>query len=312
MDAINKKQRTLAIWQFALIYGCSMIIPFAAAAFFFSTPTDALEQENEKLRIALSEQVKLNTRLGKMVKQLTILEENDKAYLNATNDLDRGNLKRSIDESENMIRSAVYDLKRDTASFKVDSTKIFSKNVLLLVDASLTYRNTIAYLRESLQKNGVNTQAVDKLNADLSAKDDRIHMLEVLLAQAAATRSSAPSSGGGGGSRARNDDRTADCALYVSRLKNAEDEIARLRAVNSGNNAGSNNNTGSASESSVREKTTSEFIDMLIQRGDDSKKPPCARKPMYELAIETLNKSSKAEARNKIEDLNKKIRKISD
>ncbi|MDJ1486130.1 hypothetical protein QNI16_36950 [Cytophagaceae bacterium YF14B1] len=311
MDAINKKQRTLAIWQFALIYGCSMIIPFAAAAFFFSTPTDALEQENEKLRIALSEQVKLNVRLEKMVKQLALLEENDKAYLNATTDLDRGNVKRSIDESENMIRSAVYDLKRDTASFKVDSAKIFSKNILLLVDASLTYRNTIAYLREALQKNGVNTQAVDKLNADLSAKDDKIHMLELLLAQAAAAKP-APSSGGGGGARPRNEDRAADCALYVSRLKNAEDEIARLRAVNSGNNAGSNTNTGSASESSVREKTTSEFIDMLIQRGDDSKKPPCARKPMYELAIETLNKSSKAEARNKIEDLNKKIRKISD
>ncbi|MDJ1495257.1 hypothetical protein QNI19_20120 [Cytophagaceae bacterium DM2B3-1] len=309
MDAINKKQRTLAIWQFALIYVCSMIIPFAAAAFFFSTPTNALEQENEKLRVALSEQVKLNIRLGKMVKQLASLEDNDKAYLNATTDLDRGNVKRAIDESENMIRSAVYDLKRDTTSFKVDSTKIFSKNILLLVDASLTYRNTIAYLREALQKNGVNTQTVDKLNADLGAKDDKIHMLELLLAQAAAAKP-APSSGGGGGSKPKNEDKAADCALYVSRLKNAEDEIARLRAVSSGNNAGSN--TGSASESSVREKTTSEFIDMLIQRGDDSKKPPCARKPMYELAIETLNKSSKAESRNKIEDLNKKIRKISD
>lgn len=311
MDAINKKQRTLAIWQFAFIYGCSMIIPFVAAAFFFSTPTDTLEQENEKLRIALSEQVKLNVRLEKMVKQLASLEDNDKAYLNATTDLDRGNLKRSIDESENMIRSAVYDLKRDTASFKEDSAKIFSKNILLLVDATLTYRNTIAYLREALQKNGVNTQAVDKLNAELSARDDKIHGLEVLLAQAVAARP-VPSSGGGGGAGTRNGDRAADCALYVSRWKSAEDEITRLRAVNSGNNAGSNTNTSSASESSVREKTTSEFIDMLIQRGDDSKKPPCARKPMYELAIETLNKSSKAEARNKIEDLNKKIRKISD
>lgn len=307
MDPLNKKERTSAIWQFALIYAASLIIPFAAAAFWFSTPTAALESENERLRTALSEQTKLNARLETMVKRLDLLETSDKAYLSAANDLDRGSLKRNIDESENMIRSAVYDLKRDTAGFKLDSTRLSARNILTLVDASLSYRNTIAYLRETLEKNGVNTQAVDKVNADLSAKNEKIRMLELMLAQRPVTPP--PASGGGGGSKPRAE-KTADCTLYVSRLKNAEDEITRLRAAATPANAGGNNNA--ANETAVREKATGEFVETLIRKGDDSKRNPCARKPMYELAIETLNKIPKAEARNRIDELRQKIRKISD
>lgn len=307
MDPLNKKERKLAIWQFALIYVASLAVPFVAAAFLFSVPTASLESENVRLRTALSEQVKLNARLATMVKRLDLLETHDKAYLNAANDLDRGSLKRNIDESENMIRSAVYDLKRDTSEFKVDSTRLFARNVLTLVDASLSYRNTIAYLRETLEKNGVNTQAIDKLNADAAAKNDKIKMLELMLAQRPVTPP--PSSGGGGGGAKKSDPKASDCTLYVSRLRNAEDEIARLRAAPAPN-AGGNNNA--ANETAVREKATGEFVEVLIRKGDDAKKAPCARKPMYELAIETLNKIPKAEARNKIDELNQKIRRISD
>lgn len=306
MDPLNKKERRLAIWQFALIYGASLIIPFAAAAFWFSTPTAALESENERLRTALSEQTRLNARLETMVKRLHLLETNDKAYLNATNDLDRGSLKRNIDESENMIRSAVYDLKRDTAGFKLDSTRLSARNMLTLVDASLSYRNTIAYLRETLEKNGVNTEAVDKVNADLTARNEKIKMLELMLAQRPVAPP--PASGGGGGSKPKLE-KPADCTLYVSQLKNAEDEIVRLRAAAKSTNAGGNNNA--ANETAVREKATGEFVETLIRKGDDPKKPPCARKPMYELAIETLNKIPKAEARDRIDELKTKIQKIS-
>jgi hypothetical protein len=308
MDPINKKERKLAIWQFALIYGASMVIPFVAAAFLFHTPTASLESENERLRAALSEQMKLNTRLETMVKQLDLLEGNDKAYLSAANDLDRGSLKRSIDESENMIRSSVYDLKRDTSGFKLDSSRRFARNLLNLLDASLNYRNTIAYLRETLEKNGVNTQAIDKLNAELTAKNDKIQSLNQLLALKAAI--APPSGGGSGGGSKPKPEKPADCTLYISRLQNAENEVARLKALNTSTNAGGNNN--SVNETAVREKAAGEFIETLIRKGDDSKKAPCARKPMYELAIETLNRSSKTEARNKIDDLYQKIRKISD
>jgi len=305
MDPLNKKERKLALWQFVLIYGLSIIIPFMAGAFLFSTPTASLERENEKLRTALAEQLKLNTRLETMVKRLDVLKENDKAYIGATNDLDKGNLKRSIDENENMIRSALYELKRDTAGFKLDSTRIYSRNMLTLVDASLAYRNTIAYLRETLDRNGVNTQEVDKMNAELTAKNENIRMLELMLAQRPVVTPPASSGGGkkGGG------EKPADCTLYISRLRNAEDEIARLKALSGSANAGSNN---TVNEAAIREKTTSEFVELLIHKGDDTKKAPCARKPMYELAIETLNKNAKPEARSKMDELYKKIKKISD
>ncbi len=310
MDPLNKKERKLAIWQFALIYGLSMLIPFAAGAFLFSTPTASLKSENERLRTALSEQVKLNTRLAAMVKRIERLETDDKAYLNVTNDIDRGSLKRNIDESENMIRSSVYDLKRDTAEFKQDSTRLMARQILTLVDASLTYRNTIAYLRETLEKNGVNTQAIDKLNAEITAKDEKIQSLQQLLSLKAAITSS-NSGSGSGGTKPKNDKPVADCSLYIARLQNAENEVARLRALTTSANAGSNN-TNAVNEAAVREKATGEFIETLIHSGDDTKKSPCARKPMYELAIETLNKIPKPEARNRIDELKLKIRKISD
>lgn len=309
MDPLNKKERKLAIWQFALLYGVSLLIPFGAAAFLFSTPTAALENENERLRTAFAEQVKLNARLETMVKRLARLDADDKAYLGSANDLDKGNLKSSIDESENMIRAAVYDLKRDTAEFKQDSTRLFARNVLTVVDASLNYRNTIAYLRQALEKNGINTQEIDKITVQLKEKDQIIRTLELENRLLAASKP-APTSSGGTAKK----EKDSDCSLYISRLQTADDEInnlkSRLKSLTATTNAGSN--TTSVNEAVVRDKVTGEFIDLLVRTGDDSKKTPCARKPMYELAIETLTKTSKPESKNKIDELRQKIRKISD
>lgn len=299
MDPLNKRERKLAIWQFVLIYGLSLVIPFAASAFLFRTPTGALERENEKLRVALGEQARLYTRLETMVKGLQRLGENDKAYVGTTNDLERGNLKRNINEHESTIQTALYDLKRDTTAFQVDSIRQFSGKIITVVDAALSYRNTISYLREMLEKNGANTQAIDRLNTDLAAKNDKIRMLELMVAQ--------PQPAAADGRKKNAGPKAPDCQECQSQLQTAQEELIQLRTAGPAT-AGSN----PVNEAVIRDRTTKEFVAVLIQKGDDARKAPCARKPMYELAIETLSQHPKPEARSTIEDLYKRIRRISD
>jgi hypothetical protein len=301
MDPLNKIERKLAIWHFLLIYGASLVIPFAAAAFLFRTPTKALERENENLRFALEEQVRLNERLETMVTGLRRLGESDKAYISTTNDLEQGNLKRKINEHEGMIQSALYDLKHDTAEFKIVPTRQFSGKVITVVDAALSYRHTIAYLRDMLEKNGVNTQVVDKLNTELAAKNEKINMLQLLLARGATPPAEV--------SKTSEGPKAPDCSGFQAKLQKAEQEIARLRAASPPSPAPI---SGPISEGVIREQATRDFVELLIRKGDDAKKTPCARKPMYELAIETLGQYGKPESKSTIADLHQKIRKISD
>ena len=149
---------------------------------------------------------------------------------------------------------------------------------------------------------------VYKLTPELAPKEDKIHMLELLLNQ----RQPAAPAGGGGGGGGKKPDEAAVCATYIVSLKNAEQEVQRLRAAEAARGSGSSLPGPAVDEVALRNRATEEFVAVLIREGDDPKKTPCARRPLYQLAIETINKSNPPDAKNKIDDLVKKIRKISD
>ncbi|MBC7891973.1 MAG: hypothetical protein H7Y12_07180 [Sphingobacteriaceae bacterium] len=312
MEPLNQAERSAAIRRFAGVYCLSLLPVLLAAYFFFQTPTEAIRKENESLKTTLAEQTKLIGRLDVMSGRLSAIETADKTYMSSMNAIEKGTLRKNLEEYENTIKNALYELKRDSTNLADALGKRTASGIAGSFDALLTYRNTIGYLRDLLEKNGVSTEAIDKLRADLVAKSEKVEMLELMLKQRPAP---APSGGGGGGGGGGGPD--PELGVLRGQVKNLQDENARLKTASVDRPVVISGKGGDAANE-LEDRLAFVTADCLVKQADEDRKRKQERLQLYNQALDALKKLQESAhldnyrvmAKQKIDYVNDKLPRV--
>jgi hypothetical protein len=214
MEPLNNSERSNALWKFISVYLLILIIPIAAFYLFFYIPNQAMEEENARLKAVISEQQKLITALDTMGRQLKKLEAIDGLLAKQGDEFEQAQTLRILKEYENNIQSLQYETKRDSSALQDRSSKVIAKGVINSLDAFLTYRNTIALLRQTIKEKGISSEEIERLNTKIRETETQLETCKLMLAA-----KPKESGGGGGGSSREVDELKAQIKDYESKLK---------------------------------------------------------------------------------------------
>ncbi|GAB2790161.1 hypothetical protein GCM10027275_38780 [Rhabdobacter roseus] len=267
----------------------------------FSAPNYVLRQENTRLNETLTEQSqKLVKRMNGLTADLKTLQTTDQAYLKAT-DIEKGSLKNQLSGLENGLQQQVNGLKADTSQLQ-PLNKQLSHDIIGAYDAVLTYRNSISYLRDLLEKKGIDANQADKLNAALIQARQENEMLKILATK---TAPSAPAPSGGGGG-------TTYLAQYQDcsdKLTAAQSRISQLQEQLKV--AGNTSSPAPVPASGLsRADIEMELVDRCEKKADATNRPPLWRRPLYEFALETLEKNARPDAKQRMTTITNKLRRL--
>ena len=303
MEPLNKPERQQAFGRFMGIYCLSLSIPLLAVYLLFSAPNYVLKQENARLNETLNEQTqKLMKRMDGVTTDLNTLQTTDQAYLKAT-DIEKGSLKTQLSGLESGLQQQVNGLKADTAQLQ-PLNKQLSHGVIGAYDAVLTYRNSISYLRDLLEKEGIDATQVDKLTAALTQARQENEMLKILAAKPAATAAApAPAAGGGGPNYLA---QFQDCSTKLTTAQTRINQLQeQLKAAGAPVPVAAPVSTGVS-----RADVEMDIVDRCEKKADATNRPPLWRRPLYEFAVETLENNTRPDAKQRITAINAKLRRL--
>ncbi|MCB2409383.1 hypothetical protein [Hymenobacter lucidus] len=196
MKPINHAERTTRLWKFTLFYLLALALPLLASYYLFSDGTIADENQNLKRELARTrdEQHKLLAQLDTLTGYLQRIEQTDRQLRTESNDLVVGELNKRSQDYLNAIAVTLSELRRDSTQMQFLTNKRLAHNVLRDFDLFRSNRSTVDFLRQSLDKRGIDVSGKEQIAAELA-------QTKQLLAtyQAAAANRPAPASGGGGG-----------------------------------------------------------------------------------------------------------------
>jgi hypothetical protein len=244
MKPLNHTERTTRLWKFTLYYVLALALPLVASYYLFSN--DTVAEENKTLKRDLErtriEQHKMLTQLDTLTGYLQRIEANDRQLRVESNDLVVGDLNKKNEDHLNSIAVTLSELRRDSTTMQYPTSKRFANNMLRDFDLFRSNRNTVDFLRKSLDKSGINTSDREQLAAELAQTKQLLATYQATAAAAANNRP-APTprndGGGGGGSRggnsgdlkARLEASTDQVAFLSDQVKFANADCLRLRAA---------------------------------------------------------------------------------
>ncbi|GAB4021311.1 hypothetical protein GCM10028808_65710 [Spirosoma migulaei] len=303
MEPLNKPERQQAFSRFLGVYCLSLSVPLLAVYLLFSAPNYVLKQENARLNETLTEQTqKLMKRMDGVSADLKTIQTTDQAYLKAT-DIEKGSIKNQLSGLESGLQQQVNGLKADTAQLQ-PLNKQLSYGIIGAYDAVLTYRNSITYLRDLLEKKGIDASQVDKLTAALTQARQENEMLKILAAKTAAPAAAAPAPSGGGGPNYLA--QFQECTGKMVAAQNRINELtAQLKAAGATIPAPAPVSAGVS-----RADVEMDIVDRCEKKADATNRPPLWRRPLYEFAMETLEKNTRPDAKQRITAINDKLRRL--
>ncbi|GAB3782988.1 hypothetical protein GCM10028818_39990 [Spirosoma horti] len=303
MEPLNKPERKQALGRFLGVYCLSLSLPLLAVYLLFSAPNYILKQENARLNETLTEQTqKLRKPMNSVTTDLRTLQTTDQAYLKAT-DIEKGSLKAQLSGLESGLQHQVNGLKADTANLQ-PLNKQLSHDIIGAYDAVLTYRNSISYLRELLEKEGIDASQVDKLTAALTQARQENEMLKILAAKPAAPAAAPPAGGGGPNYLPQFQECSGKLTLAQTRINQLQDQ---LKAAGS---APAPTVTAPITAGASRADVEMDIVDRCEKKADATNKPPLWRRPLYEFAMETLERNTRPDAKQRISTINDKLRRL--
>ncbi|MFD2934204.1 hypothetical protein [Spirosoma flavum] len=308
MEPLNKPERQQAFGRFMGVYCLSLSLPLLAVYLLFSAPNFVLKQENARLNETLTEQTqKLLKRMDGVTGDLKTLQTTDQAYLKAT-DIEKGSLKSQLSGLESGLQQQVNGLKTDTAQLQ-PLNKQLSRGIIGAYDAVLTYRNSISYLRDVLEKEGIDASQMDKLTAALTQTRQENEMLKIMAAKpaAAAAPVAAPAPSGGGGGGAQYLAQFQECS---GKLVTAQTRITQLQDQLKAAGSTPVATVAVAPTGASRADVEMDIIDRCEKKADATNRPPLWRRPLYEFAVETLEKNARPDAKQRIATINDKLRRL--
>ncbi|GAB2530530.1 hypothetical protein [Spirosoma aerophilum] len=303
MEPLNKPERQQAVGRFLGVYCLSLSLPLLAVYLLFSAPNYVLKQENARLNETLTEQTqKLMRPMAGVTSNLQSLQTTDQAYLKAT-DIEKGSIKTQLSGLENSLQRQVNGLKADTSQLQ-PLNKRLSHDIIDAYDAVLTYRNSISYLREVLEKEGVDASQVDKLTAALTQARQENELLKIVAAKTATAPAAAPSGGGGPTYLPQYQECSSKLATAQARVAQLQDQ---LKAAGSVPAAPVSAPTAAGVS---RADVEMDIIDRCEKKADATNRPPLWRRPLYEFAMETLERNARPDAKQRIATINDKLRRL--
>lgn len=229
MKPLNHAERTTRLWKFAVFYVLALALPLVASYYLFSD--GSIADENQKLKRELErtrdEQHKLLTQLDTLTGYLQRIELTDRQLRTESNDLVVGELNKRSQDYLNAIAVTLSELRRDSTKMQFLTNKRLAHNVLRDFDLFRSNRNTVDFLRQSLDKKGIDVSGKEQVAAELA-------QTKQLLAtyQAAAANRPAPimssGGGGGGGSGGGGGGGSARAADLQRRLQESNQQVALL------------------------------------------------------------------------------------
>ncbi|AUD01090.1 hypothetical protein [Spirosoma pollinicola] len=307
MEPLNKPERQQAVSRFLGVYCLSLSLPLLAVYFLFSAPNYVLKQENARLNETLTEQTqKLMRPMTGVTANLKTLQTTDQAYLKAT-DIEKGSLKTQLSGLESGLQQQVNGFKADTSQLQPINKKL-SHDIIDAYDAVLTYRNSISYLRELLEKEGIDASQADKLTAALTQARQENEMLKILAAKTATAPAAAPAPSGGGGGGPTYLPQYQECS---TKLTTAQARITQLQdQLKAAGSVPAAPATAPTVSGVSRADVEMDIVERCEKKADATNKPPLWRRPLYEFAVETLEKNSRPDAKQRMASINDKLRRL--
>ncbi|TGE07760.1 hypothetical protein [Hymenobacter fodinae] len=225
MKPLNHAERTTRLWKFLAFYVLALALPLLASYFLFSN--NSIADENAKLKRELErtrdEQHKLLVQLDTLTGHLQRIELTDRQLRTETNDLVVGELNKRSQDYLNAIAVTLNELRGDSAQMQFLTNKRLAHNVLRDFDLFRSNRNTVDFLRQSLDKKGIDVSGKEQLAAELAQTKQLLATYQAAAANrpAPAIAGSGSSGGGNGSSGARNAD-------LQRRLQESNNQVALL------------------------------------------------------------------------------------
>lgn len=228
MKPLNHAERTTRLWKFSLFYLLALALPLVASYFLFSDGTATAE--NQKLKLELQrtrdEQQKLLAQLDTLTGHLQRIELTDRQLRTETNDLVIGDLKKRTQDYLNSIAVTLSELRRDSTQMQFVTNKRLAHNVLRDFDLFRSNRSTVDFLRESLDKRGIDVSGREQMAAELAQTKQLLATYQAAAAnRPAPVASGGGGGGGGGGGSSASSARNAD---LQRRLQESLNEVALL------------------------------------------------------------------------------------
>ncbi|MCE7062928.1 hypothetical protein [Dyadobacter sp. CY343] len=201
MEPVNKNQRKVAIGRFVGMYMLSMTFPVLAVYLLLRVPGSVAESETTRYRLIVEEQspMLVDTDTLSLIARKVI--QLDGAYSSATDEMSKATARTQLVDIESRINGIMSHFNNLSNSAAHEQNKRLSTGIAKLTEALVTYRQTIAELRRTLDSKGIDVQMVNDLRNQINMKDLEIKGMErQLLAGAAA---GGGGGGGGGGGEAK-------------------------------------------------------------------------------------------------------------
>ena len=197
MKPLNHAERTTRLWKFLVFYVLALALPLLASYFLFSD--NSIADENQKLKRELErtrdEQQRLLVQLDTLTGHLQRIELTDRQLRIESNDLVVGELNKRGQDYLNAIAVTLSELRRDSTKMQFQTNKRLAHNILRDFDLFRSNRNTVDFLRQSLDKKGIDVSGKEQLATELA----QTKQLLATYQAAAANRPAPVMSGGGGG-----------------------------------------------------------------------------------------------------------------
>lgn len=264
MNPLNQPERRTRLWQFALLYLLSLLVPVGASYYLFSS--NSLSGENARLKQELDrthqEQKKLVTQFDTLTRHLQRIDLVDQRMRVETNDLVLGKLATSNLDYINDIAVSLSQLRLDSAQLQIPAHRLLVRDELRNFNLFRSNRSTIDALRQQLTTSGSATQENARLAQELAQAKQQIIMLQASMSRPQVL----PSGGGGGGSIVPppNSGAKLQIALLQDQIAFANADCLRQRALDK--------KTRSKERKQLLEQSRTAFITILQAPATDDLK----------------------------------------
>jgi len=186
----------VAIGRFVGMYVLSMTFPVLAVYLLMRVPGSVAESETTRYRLIVEEQspMLVDTDTLSLISRRVI--QLDGAYSSATDEMSKATARTQLVDIESRINGIMSHFNNLSNSAAHEQNKRLSSGIAKLTEALVTYRQTIAELRRTLDSKGIDVQMVNDLRNQINMKDLEIKSMERQLLAGAA-------GGGGGGGEAK-------------------------------------------------------------------------------------------------------------
>lgn len=240
MKPLNHAERTTRLWKFLVFYVLALALPLLASYYLFSD--GSIASENQRLKQELertrTEQTRLLTQLDTLTGHLQRIELTDRQLRTESNDLVVGELNKRSQDYLNAIAVTLSELRRDSTKMQVETNKRLAHNVLRDFDLFRSNRNTVDFLRQSLDKKGIDVSGKEQIAAELAQTKQLLATYQAAAANRPAPVMNSGGGGGGGGGGGRSGDLQRrleasgdQVALLTDQLRFANADCLRLRAT---------------------------------------------------------------------------------